>query len=133
MNFILDTDICIYWLKGNATVRDRFYKAGASEIAISVITIAELFYGAYNSSRMNENLGQVETFTNGIDILQLSLVALRKFGEMKSTLQKSGQLITDFDLLIASTAIAENRVLVTNNIKHFDRISELKLENWLLA
>ena len=101
-------------------------------MTISVITQAELYYGAYNSSRVTENLGRVDDFVSQLPILPLSDASLKRFGALKAQLRQTGQSLPDFDLLIASIALVENRVLVTNNARHYQRIQDLQLENWVL-
>ncbi|MFN6526470.1 type II toxin-antitoxin system VapC family toxin [Nostoc sp. ChiSLP03a] len=132
MNYLLDTDTCIYWLKGRQPVRDKLLAVGWDEVCICVITAAELYYGAYNSNRVSENLSNAEDFIQNLSVLSLTDHALRKYGELKAELRRIGQTIAEFDLLIASVALAENYTLVTNNTRHYERINGLKLENWTL-
>ena len=131
MSYLLDTDICIYWLNGRQNVKDRLLKVGRAEISTSVITQAELYYGAYNSSRVTENLGRVDAFVKEVVVLSLREETLKQFGELKAQLRQKGQPLADFDLLIASTALVEHKTLVTNNIRHYERIPDLILENWM--
>jgi tRNA(fMet)-specific endonuclease VapC len=132
VNYLLDTDTCIYWLKGRQPVRDKLLAVGWDEVCICVITAAELYYGAYNSNRVSENLGNAEDFIQNLSVLSLTDPALRKYGELKAELRRIGQTIAEFDLLIASVALAKNYILVTNNTRHYERINGLKLENWTL-
>ena len=131
MSYLLDTDMCIYWLNGRESIKDNLLAVGWEQIAISVITQAELYYGAYNSSRVTENVKRVDDFVKQLPIFPLQEITLKQFGVLKAQLRQRGQLLPDFDLLIASVALAENRVLVTNNRRHYERISNLQLENWL--
>lgn len=131
VKYLLDTDICIYWLKGRKEVGEKFLARENKEISISSITVAELYFGAYNSSKITENLITAERFIQSITVLPLTNNSLRKFAELKAKLRQIGKPIADFDLLIASVALSENLILVTNNTKHYARIPELKLENWL--
>jgi tRNA(fMet)-specific endonuclease VapC len=133
VSYLLDTDTCIYWLRNRQSVRERVREVGWNQITICVITVAELYYGAYNSNRVTENLARAEFFIQQLPVLPLSNNALRRFGQLKAELRKAGQPIADFDLLIASIALAEGYVLVTNNTRHYDRIPQLQLENWILA
>ncbi len=132
MNYLLDTDICIYWLKGRQTVRAKLLAVGWDEVCICVITTAELYYGAYNSNRVSENLGNAEDFIQKLPVVPLTDPAMRKYGELKAELRRIGQTIAEFDLLIASVALAENYTLVTKNTRHYERINGLKLENWIM-
>lgn len=132
MNYLLDTDTCIYWLKGRpAAVRERLLEVGWDQVCICVITVAELYFGAYNSSRVDENLARVEAFVTLLPNLSLTDASLRKYAELKAMLRKAGQPVADLDLIIASVAISANLILVTNNTRHYARISELQLENWV--
>lgn len=133
MTHLLDTDTCIYWLNGVEPVRKQLEAVGMGNVAISVITAAELYFGAYNSARVAENLARAETFVKQMTALPLSDTALKVFGQLKADLRRQGRPVADFDLLIASTALAENRILVTNNTRHYQRIPELQLENWTTA
>ncbi|MFM6157306.1 MAG: PIN domain-containing protein, partial [Sphaerospermopsis kisseleviana] len=72
-----------------------------------------------------------ENFIQNIAVITLDNNAVKKFGELKAELRKIGQQVADFDLLIASVALTRNYILVTNNTRHYSRISELKLENWV--
>lgn len=131
MTYLLDTDTCIYWLKGIQPIRGNLEAAGQSQVAVSTITVAELYFGAYNSSQVAHNLARAEMFARQISVLGLGDETLKTFGRVKSDLRKQGQPLPDFDLLIAATAIAEGRVLVTNNTRHYARLPGLQLENWL--
>jgi tRNA(fMet)-specific endonuclease VapC len=132
VTYLLDTDTCIYWLRNRQSVRERVREVGWNQISICVITVAELYYGAYNSNRVTQNLARAEFFIQNLPVLPLNDTALRRFGELKAELRRTGQPIAEFDLLIASVALAESYILVTNNTRHYDRIPELQLENWTL-
>ncbi len=131
MTHLLDTDICIYWLNGRPEIREHALAIGITNLAISSITAAELYFGAYNSTRVAQNLGRAEQFVGAIAIIPPNIATLRKFGELKANLRRSGQPVADFDVIIASTAIAAQLTLVTNNTRHYERISDLALENWI--
>ena len=96
-----------------------------------MITAAELYFGAYNSVRVKENHFQLERFLDTITILPLENPILNTYGVLKAELRKEGQVLADFDLLIAATALTEGRVLVTNNTHHYERIPHIRLENWV--
>ncbi|HAX80220.1 MAG TPA: PIN domain nuclease [Cyanobacteria bacterium UBA11372] len=118
MTYLLDTDTCIYWLRDRYSVREKVRQIGWNEISICVITAAELYYGAYNSSCVTENLGRAEFFIQQLPVLPLTDNPLRPFGELKAQFRRIGQPIADFDLMIASVAITEGKILVTNNTRH---------------
>ncbi|NEP45784.1 MAG: type II toxin-antitoxin system VapC family toxin [Okeania sp. SIO2H7] len=132
MNYLLDTDTCIYWIKGRQPVRDKLLEVGWEEVGICAITVAELYYGAYNSNRVTENLNRIDIFMGNLSVLPLSDRALRQFGELKAELRRRGEPLADLDLLIASVALVGSYTLVTNNTRHYDRIDGLTLENWTI-
>lgn len=93
-------------------------------------TLAELYYGAYNSSRVNNNLHLLETILQSFPILDLDLEDLRRFGKIKAELNRRGRPLDDFDILIASMALERDLVVVTHNVKHFEQIPGIKIEDW---
>lgn len=130
MKYLLDTDICIYWLKGRTTVKAKINRVDRKDLAICVITASELYFGAYNSNKIEQNLRTAETFIQSLTVLPLSNDTLKKFGQLKAELRKAGTPVADFDLLIASVALTGNLILVTNNTRHYERITGLNLDNW---
>lgn len=127
MNYLLDTDVCIYWLKNREPFRSIIFELGFPNLAISQITVAELYYGAYNSApdRQAQNLASLRQFLQFSTILQANNTVLEHFGHLKAVLRKQGRTVDDFDLLIASFAIAYNYRLFTNNIRHYRDIPGL--------
>ena len=99
-------------------------------MAISIITVAELYYGAACSGNPDANRKAVSDLIGRIAVLPISSEAARLFGSIKAGLREDGTLIEDMDLLIAATALAHDLTLVTNNIRHFDRIPKMQLESW---
>ena len=129
--YILDTDTCIYWLKGHEEIRKKVGHAGVYGLRVTIITLAELKYGDYNSQKVSENLENIDKFLRKVKVLPLDHDAAERFGKIKTDLRRSGQTIQDFDILIASITLVHGGVLVTNNVKHFKRIPELTYESWL--
>jgi tRNA(fMet)-specific endonuclease VapC len=127
--YLLDTDICIYYLKGLYNLDAKIDQIGQSNCYLSEITVAELKYGAENSAKVEHNRKVVQNFIQNFTILPV-FSALDVYAKEKSRLRKAGKPIDDFDLLIAATAVENNFVLVTNNEKHFGRMKGLKVENW---
>ncbi|MFP4563818.1 MAG: type II toxin-antitoxin system VapC family toxin [Spirochaetia bacterium] len=130
MNYLIDTDIIIYSLKGNKTVNTHIKNNRAHPKSLSVITYGELIYGARKSQNSEKNLARVRRISEIFPIIDVSPSIMDAFGELKVTLQSSGTTLDDMNLLIASTALAHNLILVTNNVKHFSRINGLEIENW---
>lgn len=128
--FILDTDICIYWLKGNENIERNIIKHGLENIFITVITECELFYGAFKSIKKDKNLAVLEELKKKIRTLHTTEGVSYNYGKAKSELEVRGQTLDDADLLIASIAMTNNTILVTNNTEHFKRIQGLKITNW---
>lgn len=128
--FILDTDICIYWLKGNENIERNIIIKGIENVFISVITECELFYGAIKSTKKENNLSVIEKMKKKILTLHTTDRVSYIYATAKSELEVIGQPLDDADLLIASIAIANDAILVTNNTEHFKRIQGLTIENW---
>lgn len=126
---LLDTDICIELLKGNRRVIQRREEYD-DPAGISFMSVAELYYGAEKSSNPPKNHAVIEELLLSLEIIQSDLPILRRFGEIKAQLQKDGIIIADADILIGATAMEKNARLITGNLKHFERIPRLVVENW---
>ena len=131
MRYLLDTDICIFLLRRHPVVRARFGEHVKHGLAVSVITLAELRYGAACSAKVEENQQVISNWLQSIVVLDVTPAVAHTFAESKAALRKHGNLIEDFDLLIGATAVANNLTLVTNNLSHFERISGIFLDRWL--
>jgi len=129
--YCLDTDIIIEFFKGNPKIVEGFSKIKKSRISITVLTFYEFLKGAYTSPKQKADLHMLELFLKNVELLNLSPSSCHKAALIYNELKNKGKLLNDADLLIASIAIINNKILVTNNIKHFNRISGLKLENWM--
>lgn len=129
MKYLLDTNICVHFLRGNFELINKFRQIGIENCAISEITFAELVFGAENSSNPEKNLDVVEAFTNQLIILPI-FNAIHLYAKEKARLRSIGQMISDFDLLIGCTAIEKGMIMVTENQKEFERILKIKIENW---
>ena len=132
MKYLLDTNICIYIInKRPASVLDTIRSKNPDEIAISTITIAELHYGAERSRHPDQNRIAVFEFLITFQLLDFDQRAAAYYGQIRKELESKGTPIVPMDLLLASHAAAYNLIFVTNNIKEFKRIDNLRLENWL--
>lgn len=129
--FLLDTNICIYYIKGLYELKSKFKDVGPENCFISEITLAELKFGVAKSQAKKKNQQALENFLTGIQILPI-FPALDIYASEKARLQKSGKIIDDFDLLIGATAVSFDLVMVTNNSNHFNRIADIKLEDWTM-
>ena len=128
--YILDTDTCIYWLKGDEEVDRRIVSCGLRHTSITVITECELFYGALESLKADKNLAAITELRKKVRTLHTSDGVAYQFGKIKAELEKKGLPVDNADLLIASIALTHDAILVSNNTEHFKRIKGLKLENW---
>jgi predicted nucleic acid-binding protein len=90
----------------------------------------ELYYGAYKSQRVASNLAKIKALESAIEIIPLGKEVVEVFGMYKAKLERSGNPLDDFDLILAASALAHNLILVTNNIKHFRRFEGLKIADW---
>ncbi len=127
---LIDTDICIEILRGNKKVISRRTETD-EPISVSFMTIGELFYGAYNSNKIEHNTLLVEEFLLTVSIINSDYSIMREFGKIKSELKKGNILLPDADLIIAATARKKCNLLVTGNINHFNRVENLIIENWI--
>ena len=130
MRYIVDSDILIYFLKQHPQVTQKFGTTDPDQIGTTIINYAELLFGAYNSAKVQQNLKNIKSFLETISIINFDKNAGEIFAQLKTNLRKSGKVIADLDLIIASICLSNDFILVTNNIKHFGRIEELKIENW---
>ena len=129
---LLDTNTCIYFLnKASDRITDQFKKFSPSEVRLSSITVAELFYGAEKSKAKKNNWAAVEKFVSTFEVAAFDGDSRREYAKIRALLERSGTPIGPMDLLIASISLANDFILVTNNTKEFCRIKKLKLENWL--
>ena len=131
MKYLLDTDTCVFWLKGNEHIEQKVLAVGIDNVALSFINVSELFYGAYKSQRVEANLTMVRRLTTQLHVVESDETISEMFGELKATLESAGTIIDDADLYIAACAVVHGLTLVTNNTKHFKRIKGLKLQNWI--
>lgn len=131
MKYLLDTNICVHFLRGNFELINKFRQIGIENCAISEITFAELVFGAENSSNPEKNLELIEAFTNQLIILPI-FNAIHLYAKEKARLRSKGLMISDFDLLIGCTAIEKGMIMVTENQKEFERITNIKIENWVI-
>lgn len=128
--FMLDTDSVSFALRGQGRVGTRIVEHRPSEICISAITLGELRYGAArrNSRKLHD---LIDAFTANVAVMPFDESCAFHFGRVANELAERGSPIGEYDALIAAHAIALEVTLVTNNIRHFDRVAGLAVENWL--
>jgi tRNA(fMet)-specific endonuclease VapC len=131
LRYMLDTNICIYVIKNRPPrLRDRFSDF-ADQLCISIITLAELIYGAEKSARPHENLTVVEQFCARLEVLPFAERAATHYGQLWAELERTGQRIGVHDMMIGAHARSEGLTVVTNNLREFRRMPGLRLENWV--
>ena len=127
---ILDTDVCVGILRGNERVISRREKT-LDDVGTTWISAAELYYGAAKSKTADENREAVRVFLGTLPVFGLDAIAAERFGTLKAKLERRGEGLADADLLIASVSLARGAILVTGNVRHYDRIADLTLEDWI--
>jgi len=133
LRYMLDTNICIYVIRNRpARLRDHFNRA-ADELCISVITLAELIYGAEKSTRPRENMAVVEQFCARLEVLPFADRAAAHYGQLWAELEQAGKVIGLHDMMIGGHARSEGLTVVTNNVREFQRVPGLRIENWIQA
>ncbi len=134
MKYLLDTNICIYLIKNHPPqVLENFRQHSLSDVAISSITVYELEYGVAKSQQQRKSAQALAKFLDHITILAVDRNSAKQAARIRAVLEGQGTPIGPYDLLIAGQALAQNLALVTNNIREFNRIQGLTIENWLLA
>jgi tRNA(fMet)-specific endonuclease VapC len=131
LRYLLDTDICIYVMKSRPPPLRARFNSVEGQLAISSITLAELNYGAENSARPTDNLSVIAQFAARLAVLPFAEKAAAHYGQIRAELRRAGQPVGPFDMLIAAHARGEGLVLVTNNLREFQKISGLRVENWV--
>ena len=127
--YLLDTNICVFYLKGLFQLADKIEQVGLNNCFISEITLAELKFGAENSQKIESNRLVVQELQNKIQIVPI-IGALDLYAKEKARLRKVGTPLDDFDLLIGTTAIANDLIMVTHDTNHFQRLQGIRLEDW---
>ncbi|MFN0165470.1 MAG: type II toxin-antitoxin system VapC family toxin [Bryobacteraceae bacterium] len=131
MRYLLDTNICIYIAKRRPpTVLARFEQLQPGDIGMSVITLFELSYGAWKSDRPEKTLEAIHSLTRLIPVVPLDASTSGHCGRLRADLERKGRSIGAYDLLIAAQALSLDVIMVTNNVREFDRVPGLKMENW---
>ena len=131
MKYLLDTDICIFFLQNKFGMVEKIDAAGQSNCYISFMTIVELKYGAENSDNPNKHRQEVEQFMQDFQVIPLGYDIADTFAKEKARLRKAGTPIDSFDLLIGSTALTKDLIIITGNQKHFSKIKDIQIDNWI--
>jgi tRNA(fMet)-specific endonuclease VapC len=127
--YLIDTNTCIFFIKGNYDLKKKFEKVNLDNCFISEITLAELKFGVENSERKEKNQIALDNFVTGIKVVPI-YHSLDLYAKEKARLRKAGTPIDDFDILIGVTSVTHNLIMVTNNTREFKRIKGINLEDW---
>ena len=131
MIYMLDTDICIYIIKRKPLhILERLELIQPGQLSMSAITFAELMNGAKKSQRVEANVTRLNALGEILEICSFDQQAAIAYGDVRSSLEKRGEVIGPHDLLIAAHALSLDRTLVTNNEREFNRVEGLKVDNW---
>ena len=131
LGYMLDTNICIYVIKNRPpALRERFNSL-ADQLCMSSMTLGELIYGAEKSTRSAENLVVVEQFAARLEVLPFAEKATAHYGQIRAQLERAGTPAGAHDMMIGGHARSEGLVLVTNNLREFERMNGLRLANWV--
>jgi tRNA(fMet)-specific endonuclease VapC len=130
MQYLLDTNICVFFLRGKLNLDEIIKQKGKENCFISEITVFELRFGAENSENPVKSHKAVDLFVNGISIIPI-YSSIKKYAKEKVRLRKLGKPINDeFDLLIGVTSVENKLTLITDNGKDFENIDGIKIDNW---
>lgn len=129
--FLLDTNICVHLLRGDGRLHEKMMEVQWVNCCISELTVAELYYGAECSDRVDEVTSVVSEFVASMRVIPFE-VCIREYCRQKARLRRLGTLIEDIDLFIGSTAVAMGYVMVSENQKHLSRLEHIRLENWIV-
>ena len=131
LKYLLDTNIAIYVIKHRPIQVLETFNRHAGQLCISSITLAELFHGVEKSAKPDHNLRQVEDFVSRLEVLEYGNKAAAHYGDIRANLERIGTPIGVNDLHIAAHARSEGLTLVTNNLREFERVEGLRVENWV--
>lgn len=129
--YMLDTNICIYVMKRRPLEVLEKFNRHESRLCVSSITAGELFYGAEKSEFVERNLRVAENFLSHLTVLPYGLKAAAHFGNICAELTRQGNRISESDMHIAAHARSESLILVSNNLREFQRVAGLRTENWI--
>lgn len=130
LKYMLDTNICIFTIKNKPSQVREAFKQHHEQLCISTVTLMELIYGAEKSTNPNHNLHVVEGFAARLEVLQYDADAAAHTGQIRAELARAGKPIGPYDQMIAGHARSRGLLVVTNNIREFERVPGLRTEDW---
>jgi len=127
LRYLVDTDWVIHYLNGHSAIVARIQNLSTEGIALSVISLAELYEGVFYSRGPQQSEQALQAFLRGVDVLGVDDETTRIFGRERGRLRAEGKMIGDFDLLIGATALRHGLTILTNNRRHFELIENLQI------
>ena len=132
--YLLDTNIISYWMRGDKSVIERIKKHAPADLSLSTITLAEILYGIEKSPiKKKERRLKLKQISSLLGLYGFDEAAAEKYALIRTQLEKDGMVIRERDTQIASIALANKFIVVTHNVKGFERINKLKVEDWATA
>ncbi|CAI8879153.1 tRNA(fMet)-specific endonuclease VapC [Pseudomonas sp. IT-P74] len=131
IKYMLDTNICIFTIKNKPQVVREAFNRHHSQLCISAVTLMELIYGAEKSAAPEKNLAVIEGFSARLEVLPFDNEAAAHTGMIRSELAKAGKPIGPYDQMIAGHARSRGFIVVTNNLREFERVPGLRVEDWV--
>jgi len=131
LKYLLDTNIVIFTMKNRPQQVKRRFQQHHGRMGISTVTLGELVFGAEHSQQVERNLADIEAFVARLEVLPFDNKAAYHFGQIRATLYRIGQPIGPYDMMIAGHARASGLNLITNNVKEFERVPGLLVEDWI--
>ena len=129
--YLLDTNIVSYWMRGDKAVIERIMNQSPSNLSLSSITLAEIWYGIEKSPiKKEERTVKIKKISSLLEIYPFDESAAEEYAVIRANLEQKGIMISERDTQIASIAMANRLIVVTHNIKEFGRINKLKVEDW---
>ncbi len=131
IKYMLDTNICIFTMNNKPQQVKEAFIRHYGQLCISTVTLMELIYGAEKSGSPQRNLGVIEGFAARLQVLDYDNSAAEHTGQLRAELAKTGKAIGPYDQMIAGHARSQGLILVTNNIREFERVPGLRIEDWI--
>lgn len=131
IKYLLDTNILIYTIKNRPKQVREMFNRHSQQMSISTVTVGELIYGAERSSQPERNMADIEGLIARLEVLEFDASAAYHFGQLRAELYSKGQPIGPYDMMLAGQARSRGLILVSNNVKEFERVPGLRIENWV--
>lgn len=131
IKYLLDTNICIFTIKRKPPEIQELFRQHQGQMAISTITLMELIYGAEKSQATERNLTDIEGFAARLEVLEYGSEAAKHTGQLRAELARMGQPIGPYDQMIAGHARSSGLIVVTNNLREFERVPGLRVVDWV--